>query len=467
VKRLLLLPVIASLAACVVEPAQPPPPVYVPPPQPQYMPPPPQVYAPPPPQPYPPAQAQYLPPPPPAPEQSYYPPATYENYQPPPPEPVVSVYVDPPVQQPAPIGVPWAPPPMLVEYPGPPPFYGAVWTGGYWVWEGQWVWAHGRWLPPPAVGYGWNPPYYENRAGVVVFIPGFWRPPGVVFVAPAPTVSITVVSVRPGVVMGPPVQGPVGVFVPPPPGSHPGLIVPAPVGTNPAVVVGAPPLVHPGMQVRPGEGGNVQIVAPANVTAGGQPVNTMAPNQAHLAASQTPVVRAQAPTPASPNAIPTFNPKHGYSPLPEARSVQPVVTQPNLVRPSPPAYGAPAASPSPASHPYGQPSGQPQFNAERSPQVGAPAPQGVLPQPGQGQFNASHPPPAGGVQQGQAQFGALHPSQPGSPGSQAGAYGHAPPPPQAAVHPAPGTAPPNGHGPSGPKPPPKKEGEHAEKERHE
>jgi len=55
------------------------------------------------------------------------------------PAPAVSVYVEPPVVQPAPIAVGWAPPPLLVEVPPPSPFFGAVWVGGYWVWQGNWV----------------------------------------------------------------------------------------------------------------------------------------------------------------------------------------------------------------------------------------------------------------------------------------------------------------------------------------
>ena len=76
-------------------------------------------------------------------------------YQPPPPPPVyqtqgvVSVYVDPPIGQPEAIACPWAPPPMLVEAPPPPPYEGTYWTGGYWIWQGTWVWAHGRWAAPP------------------------------------------------------------------------------------------------------------------------------------------------------------------------------------------------------------------------------------------------------------------------------------------------------------------------------
>ncbi|HEY9028203.1 MAG TPA: hypothetical protein VIP05_28170, partial [Burkholderiaceae bacterium] len=53
---------------------------------------------------------------------------------------VISVWDDPPLEQPAPVAVDWAPPPMLVEEVPPPPYQDAVWTGGYWGWQGRWVW---------------------------------------------------------------------------------------------------------------------------------------------------------------------------------------------------------------------------------------------------------------------------------------------------------------------------------------
>jgi hypothetical protein len=165
------------------------------------------------------------------------------------PAPVVSVYVEPPLVQPAPIAVSWAPPPMLVETPPPQPFIGAVWTGGYWVWEGNWIWAHGRWAPPPQPGYGWVHPYYEHRNGAVIFINGFWAAPGVSFVAPSASLNISLAIAAPGVIAGPPPIGPQGVFVPPPPGSRIGLIIPAPIGTPPAVVTSAPPVVNVGMRI--------------------------------------------------------------------------------------------------------------------------------------------------------------------------------------------------------------------------
>src|ERR1700678_2339969 len=105
-----------------------------------------------------------------------------EVYVPAPPPAVVSVYVEPPVGQPPPIAVGWAPPAMLVESPPPPPFTQAVWVGGYWVWQGNWVWAHGHWLGPPQPGFGWVNPYYENRGCVGIFIRRHWSAPGGVFV---------------------------------------------------------------------------------------------------------------------------------------------------------------------------------------------------------------------------------------------------------------------------------------------
>ncbi len=402
-------PAVFGLTACVVEPVRSEPPAYIPPPPPRYVPPPPPQYLPPPPPPAyappPPPDAYYAPPPDnSAPPDTYAPPPdsgayaqdpayaptdgqTEEDYVPPPPPPVVSVFVDPPMEEPEPIGVPWAPPPMLVEDPGPMPFYGAYWTGGYWVWQGEWVWAHGRWLAPPYAGYGWTQPYYENRGGIVIFVPGYWRAPGAVFIAPAPTLTVVVVDARPGAVRGPRCEGPEGVFVPPPPGSRLGIIVPAPVGTAPAVVVGAPPVIHHGMHIRGDDEGHVRIEAPAGVTANGLALNFTAPRLAHLAAAQAPVVRVAAPPPASKTPIRSFSPSQGYARLPEARPVQPVIARPAMVRRPPIQDGrrsdpgqrfdsqqrpaAPSAQPprSPVPPPYGQraepnlpPAQRPEFN---------------------------------------------------------------------------------------------------------
>jgi hypothetical protein len=273
-------------------------------------------------------------------------PAPRPIYVPPPPPPsVLGVLIDPPIGQPAPVGCPWAPPPMLVEVPPPPPFEGAVWTGGYWVWRGTWVWAHGRWAAPPQPGYLWRPPYYENRDGLVVFITGHWALAGEVFVPPPPTLRISVEVGAPGVIPGPRPMGPVGVFVPPPPGSRPGLIVPAPIGTPPAVVTSAPPVVNVGMRITNNINNSrttnitnvtnvtnvtqVVIQAPPSATASGQAVNALVPARAHLAAALPPVVRATAPPVTA-----TMRPVAAYVP---ARPLAPGSARPQPPRPAEPA----------------------------------------------------------------------------------------------------------------------------------
>jgi hypothetical protein len=276
-----------------------------------------------------------------------------EVYVPAPPRAVVSVYVEPPISQPEPIAVGWAPPPLLVESPPPPPFDGAVWVGGYWVWQGDWVWAHGHWVGPPRPNYMWVHPYYEHRDGVVIFITGHWSPPGVAFVPPPPGIHLTVEVAAAGVVAGPRPQGPDGCFIPAPPGSRPGIIIPAPIGTAPAVVTGAPPVVSVGMRVTSNVNNttivhnnsvvnnttnnvtnnvtnvknvtnitNVTIVAPASATANGQAVNASVPAQAHLAAAQPAVFKAQAPEPASTKPVPAFVHGRPPAPLPPPQAVK-------------------------------------------------------------------------------------------------------------------------------------------------
>ncbi len=278
-----------------------------------------------------------------------------EVYVPAPPRAVVSVYVEPPISEPAPIAIGWAPPPLLVESPPPSPFDGAVWVGGYWVWQGDWVWAHGHWVSPPRPQYLWVNPYYEHRDGVVIFITGHWAPPGVAFVPPPPGIHLTVEVAAAGVIAGPRPLGPNGCFVPAPPGSRPGIIVPAPIGTAPAVVTGAPPVVAVGMRVTANVNNttvihnntvvnnttnnitnvrnvtnvtNVTIVAPPSATANGQAVNASVPAQAHLAAAQPAVFKATAPEPASTKPIPAFVHGKPPAPLPPAQPVHAVSTGP-------------------------------------------------------------------------------------------------------------------------------------------
>ncbi|MBC3862829.1 hypothetical protein H8K32_12005 [Undibacterium jejuense] len=250
-------------------------------------------------------------------------------------EQVVSAYVEPPTVQPEPILVQWAPPPMLVEVPPPQPYITAVWTGGYWVWHGDWIWAHGRWAAPPQFGYCWMHPYYENRGGAVVFVNGFWAAPGVHFIQPSLQLHLNFAAVNDGVIAGVRPIGPQGVFIPAPPGSARGLIVPAPIGTSPAVVTSAPPIIREGMRVHIENNShnatvinnnttivnNVTIVAPPGSTANGQAFNRAVPAQAHLAAQMTPVVKAMAPEPVSTKPIPSYSNAHGPVALPPSQMV--------------------------------------------------------------------------------------------------------------------------------------------------
>jgi hypothetical protein len=161
----------------------------------------------------------------------------------------VEVYIDPPLDQPPPVRVEWAPPPLLDEPVPPPPYPDAIWTGGYWAWQDNWVWARGRWLAPPRPNYRWVRPYYEHRGNSVIFINGFWAAPGVGFRRPPPTLNIPYAHVRPGVRRGPRPSGPEGSFVPPPHGARRGSFVPAPLPEPQAV---RPPERRPPQSATPG-----------------------------------------------------------------------------------------------------------------------------------------------------------------------------------------------------------------------
>ncbi len=368
---------------------------------------------------------------------------------------VVSVYVEPPLAQPEPVAVAWAPPPMLVEAPPPQPYAEAIWIGGFWTWEGRWIWAAGRWAPPPRPHYAWVQPYYEHRGEVVVFVPGFWCPPESHFMPPPPGLRISVAVAGPGLRGGRPPMGPQGVFVPPPPGSRHGIIVPAPVGTPPAVVVSAPPVVNVGMRVRGNVDvnshnttindnrvtnitnvTNVTIEAPPGATANGQAYQGSVPARAHLAAALAPAGRPAAPRPVSAQPIPSFEPGRPPAALPPAQPVrsdrfdrgnpqnggrpgqqapqglpQPVQAQQVQANQQPPAFqGHPGMLPPGQSAPGQQP------NAQALP------PQRV--QPGQAPGQAQPPVPGQPQQPGQQAQG--NPQDPRH-GNQGGVQGNRPP----------------------------------------
>jgi len=68
-----------------------------------------------------------------------------------------------------------APPEPQVEVIGTAPYPGAVWTNGYWGWEGgRHTWHNGIWVRPRQ-GYVWQPHRWEPRGGRYGFVRGGWR----------------------------------------------------------------------------------------------------------------------------------------------------------------------------------------------------------------------------------------------------------------------------------------------------
>jgi len=93
------------------------------------------------------------------------------RYQSPPPPAVVV--------QPGPVGsevyVDSAPPPPIVESVTVAPDPAFIWIGGFWGWEGRWVWHAGYWGRPPHRGAVWIGPHYAFRGGRHVWVRGGWR----------------------------------------------------------------------------------------------------------------------------------------------------------------------------------------------------------------------------------------------------------------------------------------------------
>lgn len=301
------------------------------------------------------------------------------------PSAVVSIYEEVPLFQPLPVLVPWAPPPLLVQVPPPPPYDDAFWVGGYWGWQGRWVWSAGYWARPPRPGYVWIEPYYEHRGSGVVFISGFWGAPGVVFAPPAPSLRLSL-SLTLGGAMGVPPIGPQGVFIPAPPGSRAGLIVPAPVGTPPAVLTGAPPVVQGGMHVinsnnttinqnitinRIANVRSVTVVAPPSATRDAQAFRAEVPARPALAAAMPAQTHWQAPLPQSRERLQPMG-EAGRSPvaLPAPQPVRVVpaapMTRERTVEPATPAATAAPASPERAV--------EPRARVEAAPELARPAP---------------------------------------------------------------------------------------------
>ncbi|MEO8845600.1 MAG: YXWGXW repeat-containing protein [Kofleriaceae bacterium] len=71
---------------------------------------------------------------------------------------------------------PVAPPPLRDETQGRPPAVVAVWTPGFWAWDGRgFIWIDGAWRIPPPSGGRWIRSTWRPRRTGVVFVPGGWR----------------------------------------------------------------------------------------------------------------------------------------------------------------------------------------------------------------------------------------------------------------------------------------------------
>jgi hypothetical protein len=73
------------------------------------------------------------------------------------------------------VTAPHPPPPLPTEQPPPPPVPTAVWTAGYWMWDGaKYIWVTGAWRIPPARAR-WRPPSWIIGPNGVRFDPGGWK----------------------------------------------------------------------------------------------------------------------------------------------------------------------------------------------------------------------------------------------------------------------------------------------------
>jgi hypothetical protein len=72
--------------------------------------------------------------------------------------------------------VPEAPPPAIVESPGPPPGPGFVWIHGYWIHpHARYEWVRGHWERPPHARAVWAAPRWERTEHGWRHEPGRWR----------------------------------------------------------------------------------------------------------------------------------------------------------------------------------------------------------------------------------------------------------------------------------------------------
>ncbi|HXT40209.1 MAG TPA: hypothetical protein VN887_09310 [Candidatus Angelobacter sp.] len=68
-----------------------------------------------------------------------------------------------------------APPSPQVEVVPAAPGREYVWTEGYWVWHGRWVWEPGRWIIRPHSGAIWTRGQWVHRRHDWLWEPGHWH----------------------------------------------------------------------------------------------------------------------------------------------------------------------------------------------------------------------------------------------------------------------------------------------------
>jgi hypothetical protein len=70
-------------------------------------------------------------------------------------------------------------PPAIPVYTQPPcPVDGYLWVPGYWAWDDEegYYWVPGYWAAPPTVGFLWTPGYWGWSGGVYAWHAGYWGP---------------------------------------------------------------------------------------------------------------------------------------------------------------------------------------------------------------------------------------------------------------------------------------------------
>jgi len=77
--------------------------------------------------------------------------------------------------EPAQVVVTEAPPAPQVEVAPASPGPEYVWVGGYWSWQGRWVWMPGRWALRPAHHSVWVPGHWAARRRGWVWVQGHWQ----------------------------------------------------------------------------------------------------------------------------------------------------------------------------------------------------------------------------------------------------------------------------------------------------